>query len=922
MILRRLREMIAAQGNNDPTDGELLDRFIDRHDEAAFASLVRRHGPMVLRIGRRVLSNPHDAEDVFQATFLALAGRATTIRERASVASWLYGVANRIAMKARRDAARRKAASEKRGCRGQQGDPLSELTGRELCEVLDEELSRLPLECQAALVLCHLEGRTQDQAATQLGLSLSTLKRRLGRGRQILERRLTRRGLTLSVAFAAGTLTRRTVAATVPVGLIAPTVKAGVLLAADKVTDGVVSAKVVALAERALTALSWARLRIGTLLLLLVGLTGSGVAALVLQAARLDAVSPRATTSGGAGAQQREPAPVRSAARVAQDALARVEKHWKPFDNRPNLDEHRWKVLMACLVDVVRAGPGAGSSLEEAAKDGSPWSDSTRAFAAKAVQILRGPARTRERLAVYEVARMDSAHADQPAPDFSLADATGNAFRLRQFRGKVVVLSFIAQDVCPSCQGYLAHLRDAAAEFDRQNVQLVFVATETRIPGRGAHLILQDAGFTVSATYGVAFQWPHDTLGLSRPATFVIDREGVIRFAHRCGTNPARAYFDRQPSEQRHWSYDRPSAEQLLQICEGLRNGHQVDHQKETLATLRSGGVPALIGTLKTEDRVLRARVSRILGELGPQAHEAVEALTACLRDRVGYVRSEAATALGRIGPRAKGAVAALCEALQDPDEGVRRVAAEALGRIGPDAVVAVRALLTTSNDRHALVPETACDAIGRIGPTSVPVLTKALKDQLAHVRLGAARALGQFGPGARVAVGSLVVALKDPAAHVRAAAAEALGRIGPEARTALPALIEAVGDKYRGARREALFALGRIEPTGKGVFPVLLAALRDEETGVRHAATVTLGRVGSGAREAVPALQKALQDRDGYVRLAAATSLWRIDPECKETLLPILVELLEHEEAEVRYGAAQMLRMVSPREAGIKGVR
>lgn len=909
-ILQQLRQIMAASNNSGLGDGELLDQFLERHDEAAFESLVRRHGPMVLRVGRRVLSNAHDAEDVFQATFLTLASRAATIRKRRSVACWLYGVANRIAMKARRDGARRVAASAKSSRRDQPGDPLADLTGRELCGVLDEELSRLPTQCQAALVLCHLEGKTQDEAAAQLGLSLATLKRRLERGRQMLERRLVRRGFTLSAVLAAGTLASGTASATVPIGLIGPTVKAGSLLAAGRVTEGAVSAKVAGMAEGAIHALSWAKFKIAGLIWLFVGMTGSGVAAFFHQAPGADSKVPRVIAPNTAAAKHSEPAPMRSPEKVAQDALAKVEKNWKPFDNRPNLGDHRWMILMTCLADVVKAGPDAIATLEEAAKDGSPWADSTRDFAARAVGIIRGPAETRERIVRYNVAQMDSAHVAQLAPDFSLADATGKKRQLSHFRGEVVILTFIVHDVF--CQGYLEHLRDSAMEFDRHNIQLVFVAAETRNPDRAAHLILEDKAHTVSATYGVAFQWPHDTLGLSRPATFVIDAEGIIRFAYLSGTSPTTAFFDRQSREERHWSYDRPSAEKLIRICEGLQKASDSDAQKVRLAKLRGAAVPALIGALNDEDRFVRSDAIQILAERGPEAQEAVAALTACLRDKVGYVRSAAANALGRMGSKAVAAVPALCEALRDPDEGVSRAAAEALGRIGPRAVEAVPALLMAS----------AYDAIGRIGPDSVPVLTDSLSGEPRHVRLGAAKALGRLGPLAKAAVASLVTALKDPDAHVRAAAAEALGRIGLEAYGAMPAVIEAVNDKHWGARRQAIFAIGRIDPKDKRAFPVILAAVSDKETPVRHAATVVLGLMGPTAKAAIPDLQRMLQDKDGYVRLAGATSLWQIDPASKDTLVTTLLDLLASDEAEVRYGAAQMLRMVNPQEAGIKDVR
>jgi RNA polymerase sigma factor (sigma-70 family) len=189
IVLRHIRGLAAADASTQAADWRLLERFAVRRDEAAFAALVRRHGPMVLGVCRRVLGNSHDAEDAFQATFLALAGRARSFGKAESLGGWLYRVAYNTALKARASAAarlRRERRSGERPC----PDPLSEVTGRELLAVLDEELQRLPERDRLPLVLCHLEGLTCDEAATRLGYSTSTLKRRLDEGRARLRKRL------------------------------------------------------------------------------------------------------------------------------------------------------------------------------------------------------------------------------------------------------------------------------------------------------------------------------------------------------------------------------------------------------------------------------------------------------------------------------------------------------------------------------------------------------------------------------------------------------------------------------------------------------------------------------------------------------------------------------------------------------------
>jgi RNA polymerase sigma factor (sigma-70 family) len=171
-ILQHLRHLAPSAASGPPSDAELLGGFVARRDEAAFTELVRRHGPMVLGVCRNVLRQEEDAEDAFQATFLALARQASTIRLRESVAGWLCGVAYRLALKVQ--AARGRARRGPVGDR-QVTDPLLDMTMREVRQVLYEELQRLPEKYRLPLVLCYLEGRTQAQAALQLGWSLGVL---------------------------------------------------------------------------------------------------------------------------------------------------------------------------------------------------------------------------------------------------------------------------------------------------------------------------------------------------------------------------------------------------------------------------------------------------------------------------------------------------------------------------------------------------------------------------------------------------------------------------------------------------------------------------------------------------------------------------------------------------------------------------
>ena len=179
-VLRHIRQLVQAENAAPFSDGQLLQRFADQRDEAAFTALVERHGDMVRGVCRQVLGNVHDAEDAFQAVFLVLARQAGTIRRPEAVAAWLHGVACRSANDLKRKAAQRQQR-ESALSQTEPADPGEELTLRDLRRLLNEELQRLPAHYQAPLLLCYWEGRTQEEAARQLGWSAGTLKGRLDR---------------------------------------------------------------------------------------------------------------------------------------------------------------------------------------------------------------------------------------------------------------------------------------------------------------------------------------------------------------------------------------------------------------------------------------------------------------------------------------------------------------------------------------------------------------------------------------------------------------------------------------------------------------------------------------------------------------------------------------------------------------------
>jgi RNA polymerase sigma factor (sigma-70 family) len=231
--IERLRRALPPPDGGGLSDGQLLGRFVAGRDEAAFAALVRRHGPMVLGVCRRVLRDGHDAEDAFQATFLVLARKAAALGQREAVGSWLYTVAFRAALEARAANARRRARERQVGEMPQ--PEMAPPEPQDWRPLLDEELSALPEKYRAAVVLCDLEGRPRKEAARLLGLPEGTLSSRLAAARRLLAGRLARRGVALSGAALAGAIAGGA-SAQVPAALVWGTARAAALVAAGQLT--------------------------------------------------------------------------------------------------------------------------------------------------------------------------------------------------------------------------------------------------------------------------------------------------------------------------------------------------------------------------------------------------------------------------------------------------------------------------------------------------------------------------------------------------------------------------------------------------------------------------------------------------------------------------------------------------------------
>lgn len=300
-VLREIRRLFTTGTTLGLTDGQLLERFTSGDQEAAemaFTAIVERHGPMVFRVCRSVLRERHDAEDAFQATFLILVRKAGSIRKQSSVASWLHGVALRVAH-CQRGAAARHRKHEQRAAETEVATADDE-DRRELASVLHEELDRLPEKYRAPIVLCYFDSLSHEQAAALLCWPVGTVRSRLARGRERLRSRLVRRGFAPSISLLKRAIPAETAGAALPSRLSTTTARAALQYASSEwVLTGATSKSVALLVEGAMHMMFLTKMRFA---LVAVGLIGSSVIALAQQAgSSLPQEATRATSAAAAG---------------------------------------------------------------------------------------------------------------------------------------------------------------------------------------------------------------------------------------------------------------------------------------------------------------------------------------------------------------------------------------------------------------------------------------------------------------------------------------------------------------------------------------------------------------------------------------------------------------------------------------------
>jgi RNA polymerase sigma-70 factor (ECF subfamily) len=335
-VIQQLCKSLTSHQDEALTDAQLLRQFIEHGDEAAFATIVRRHGTMVMGVCLRVIQNEHDAEDAFQATFLVLVRKAASIARRELLANWLYGVAHHTALKARAATMKRRAREKQIKDIPEPSRAAPDLWSDELQVFLDQELSRLPEKYRVPIILCDLEGKTRKEAARLLGCPEGSLSSRLARARAMLAKRLARHGLAVSGASLAAVLAQQGALACVPPLVVSAAVKSAALVAAGQTAAKGISPQVAALTEGVLKAMLLTKLKPSMLAL------GAGLVAILGVWSAYHAVA-RQPLDGNTIVQRQTPATAGKSSQRAEGSATAVKRELETLQGR-------WQ-LVACTED-------------------------------------------------------------------------------------------------------------------------------------------------------------------------------------------------------------------------------------------------------------------------------------------------------------------------------------------------------------------------------------------------------------------------------------------------------------------------------------------------------------------------------------------------------------------------------------------
>ncbi len=390
--IRDLQTLLDVGAVGGLTDGELLDRFVARREPAVFEAIVRRHGPMVWGVCRRVLRDHHDAEDAFQAAFLVLSRKAASVMPRGKLGNWLYGVAYRTAVKASAMRARRIARERQVTVMPDYAESPEVLPDERLA-LIDHHLSRLPEKYRIPIVLCDMEGMTHQEAAVRLGWPSGTVSSRLSRARAMLARRISRPGMSLSVGSLGVLLAQEVASASMPTKLICFTAQAASLFAAGRaVTAGLVSAEVVALTGEMIL---MTKLRVATAILFALAVTGMAV------------IGSGIVTAAGAPPKAQEPSDTRPATGADdfdEGDMKRLQGTWavtrlEQVDHRPTEDEERFwasgKHTLTIRGDRLTHDADGSFSLFKV--------DPTKTPKAMTLEVAEGPNKGRHVPAIYRL---------------------------------------------------------------------------------------------------------------------------------------------------------------------------------------------------------------------------------------------------------------------------------------------------------------------------------------------------------------------------------------------------------------------------------------------------------------------------------------------------------------------------------------